>query len=296
MYERVMLATDMHVAANDAAAFLPLVTTPNADVSAITIVPLPDIPGVLPEAFMERLDDNRRDARQALDKWAAEHMAHSVHTLVHEGQAARILAREASAHNSELIVLGATHKTAVERLLLGSHARAILRRAPCDALVVHRATERIDTIVVATDFQGPSRLACARAQEIATACGARVVLTHVSDLAVWPGDPAFSAGGFAPSDMTWLLEQARVSLSQANDELFDGKVETRLVEGRPGTAIRDVAAEVEAQLIILGGHGGGPFARLLMGSVAEHVAIHADTNVLIVRGAHEPDDEVHDVS
>ena len=61
------------------------------------------------------------------------------------------------------------------------------------------------------------------------------------------------------------------------------RVSTALQEGDARFAIVDYAAEMKADLIVLGSHGHKGLGRLLLGSVAEHVARHAHCSVLIVR-------------
>jgi nucleotide-binding universal stress UspA family protein len=49
------------------------------------------------------------------------------------------------------------------------------------------------------------------------------------------------------------------------------------------SAILEVAAEVEADLIVMGTHGHTGLTHLLIGSVAEHVVRHSRIPVLTVR-------------
>lgn len=53
--------------------------------------------------------------------------------------------------------------------------------------------------------------------------------------------------------------------------------------GAPADVIVKVAHEWSADLIVLGSHGRGGLARMMLGSVAESVARHAPSPVLIVR-------------
>jgi nucleotide-binding universal stress UspA family protein len=59
-----------------------------------------------------------------------------------------------------------------------------------------------------------------------------------------------------------------------------------LIEGDPGSAILDVADEVEADLVVVGSRGLGRATRFLRGSVSSKVANHAHTSVLVIH----PDD------
>ena len=59
-----------------------------------------------------------------------------------------------------------------------------------------------------------------------------------------------------------------------------------LVEtGEPGPTICDVAADVGAEIIVIGTHGHGWLKQVLMGSVSTHVLHHAPCPVLVIRPA-----------
>jgi nucleotide-binding universal stress UspA family protein len=81
------------------------------------------------------------------------------------------------------------------------------------------------------------------------------------------------------------LAQAELTVEQAAETLRARgfKVKTRVVEAETRTGILDVAAEWQADLIVLGSHGRRGIRRFMLGSVAESVARHAPCSVLIVR-------------
>jgi nucleotide-binding universal stress UspA family protein len=61
---------------------------------------------------------------------------------------------------------------------------------------------------------------------------------------------------------------------------------SQLEIGEPRALIVDGAARLRADLIVMGTHGRRGMARLLIGSVAEHVVRTAPCPVLLVRAAH----------
>lgn len=100
--------------------------------------------------------------------------------------------------------------------------------------------------------------------------------------------PPQMARGYAPEMQERLrerLSQAEISVEHAAGTLRAGgfKVSTRVVEAEIRTGILDVAAECQADLIVLGSHGRKGIERFMLGSVAESVARHAPCSVLIVR-------------
>lgn len=102
--------------------------------------------------------------------------------------------------------------------------------------------------------------------------------------------PPQMAPGYAP-EMTEQreerLKEAKASVAAAIKvvQAAGFAVSTRVVEADPRTAILDVAAESETDLIVVGSHGRRGLKKFLLGSVAESVARHASCSVLIVRTA-----------
>jgi len=98
--------------------------------------------------------------------------------------------------------------------------------------------------------------------------------------------PPQMASGYAPEleeesvRARELVEQAAKRLEQAGFEV-DGVV----TKGDIRETILDLAEEWKADLIVMGSHGYGPIRRVLLGSVAEFVARHAECSVEIVRAA-----------
>jgi nucleotide-binding universal stress UspA family protein len=54
-------------------------------------------------------------------------------------------------------------------------------------------------------------------------------------------------------------------------------------EGDPALEIEELASNMKCDLIVMGSHGRSGLARLLMGSVAEHVVRKAECPVLIIK-------------
>ena len=82
-------------------------------------------------------------------------------------------------------------------------------------------------------------------------------------------------------------EQLDTELSRRKQEHAGFVIAGLLHEGDPRSCIAQAAAEIHADLIVLGTHGRRGFARALLGSVAEAVARVAPCPVLLVR-APEP--------
>jgi nucleotide-binding universal stress UspA family protein len=128
------------------------------------------------------------------------------------------------------------------------------------------------TIVVATDGSGPSRAAIASALTLAARSGAEVV-----SLLVLPGsEPEASAA---------LFEAAEAA------EEWPVRHRVEAVEGDPISVIVGRAAELDADLVVVGSHG--PAGRLgrALGRISELVAERAGRPVLVVRASWQADAE-----
>jgi nucleotide-binding universal stress UspA family protein len=67
------------------------------------------------------------------------------------------------------------------------------------------------------------------------------------------------------------------------DAILGIKAEHLVETGEPGPTICDVAAQVGAEIVVIGTHGHGWIKRVLMGSVSTHVLHHAPCPVLVIR-------------
>lgn len=103
--------------------------------------------------------------------------------------------------------------------------------------------------------------------------------THLMGIEMLQYDVEFEALWKAVRDQAKsIVEKAMGKLREAGFS-----VTPALGEGDAMAQILDVAAEWQADLIILGSHGRKGLGRFLMGSVAESVARHANCSVEIVR-------------
>ena len=153
----------------------------------------------------------------------------------------------------------------------------------------------LKSILVATDFGEPSDAALAYGRELARAFGAKLHVLHVADdVYVRLGGDAYVA--VLPELQKDVEDAARKRL---DDLLVDNdssplEIEKAVVTSSATAAcIVDYARENKINLIIVGTHGRGAMAHLLVGSVAERVVRTAPCPVLTVR-QHEHDFVVPD--
>jgi nucleotide-binding universal stress UspA family protein len=152
-------------------------------------------------------------------------------------------------------------------------------------------------ILVPVDFSSFSLRALRYGCAFARQNGAELYLLHVvQDLT----PIGVGGGGIAPAAAADYFEQLESSAGEALDQVaqkswFEGlKVWRKTVIGSPWNQIIEFAASHNIDLICLGTHGRGGFARFMLGSVAEKVVQHARCQTLVVR-RHEREfvDEEH---
>lgn len=135
------------------------------------------------------------------------------------------------------------------------------------------------TIVVGLDESEEARRALAWAATAARAVhGELVVLTAVPDvLGVVPAAGTVVAW---PEVAAVATERQKAALQAAG--LDDLDVVTRVESGHPAGKL--VGLSRHADLVVMGGHGRGPIAGRLTGSVSHHVATHAACPLVVVHG------------
>ena len=194
--------------------------------------------------------------------------------------------------SADLIVIGTHGRGGFERLVLGSVAEKVLRKASCAVMAVpHDAVAavrdgaaRIGHVLCAHDGSAASADGVAYAVALAERTGARLTLVSVVESLPYGGDftgPEFAAFRAARDS------HAREALDAAvpADVRVRCNVHERLVYGHPGRQILEVAAQERPDLIVMGVQGRGALDLAMFGSTTNHVVRHAPCPVLTVRPA-----------
>jgi nucleotide-binding universal stress UspA family protein len=142
----------------------------------------------------------------------------------------------------------------------------------------------VRTILVPTDFSGPSAVALAVGTSLALDHDARLILLHVA------GESGLSDGFEAAT----YPDEVRNKLGQLAARCPGLRVEQRLAHGKAVSEILRIATEEGCDLVVMGTHGRSGLRRVLLGSVADGVAGKAPCPVLTVRTAVPDGEEVED--
>lgn len=213
-----------------------------------------------------------------------------VDTELRQGDAVTEVLHAATEWPADLIVVGTHGRGGFERLVLGSVAEKILRKAGCAVLAVpHDAVAavrdgvaRLQHVLCAHDGSAASLAGVAYAVALATRTGAR--LTLVSVVEALPDGHEFSGDQYAAYRAA-RDAHAREALDRAvpADVRVRCNVHDRVVYGHPAQQLLDVAAQERPDLLVMGVQGRGAFDLAMFGSTTNHVVRHAPCPVLTVR-------------
>jgi nucleotide-binding universal stress UspA family protein len=213
--------------------------------------------------------------------------------IVAEGDPKAVILDYATSLGADLIVMGARGLGAVERFLMGSVSRAVLRFAPCSVAIVRNSTAGGNgslKVLLAVDGSEGSRQAVESAA--ARPWPARTEIRVLS--AVELGLSLLQAAFEIPA-LDSHLEAQRAAAMQRTEDAIDAARKTLEAAGlttsesisvlaaSPKEIILQEAADWPADWIVLGSHGSSGLSRFLVGSTSETVVAHASCSVEVVR-------------
>jgi nucleotide-binding universal stress UspA family protein len=159
----------------------------------------------------------------------------------------------------------------------GGHAEA-----DEDLLEIPEIDDHIDLVLVPVDGSPGSERSLAYASLVAGATGARLVVVVAYDP---PIAIRRKAGLLEVQHERTEMEQEASELAEEAVALLTARGHSArgiVVRGDPAEAIIEIAERESPDLIVIGRRGLGRLNGLLVGSVSERVARHADTPVLLV--------------
>jgi nucleotide-binding universal stress UspA family protein len=199
--------------------------------------------------------------------------------VLHEGSAKELLAE---LRDADLIVVGTSGATGIQKAVLGSTAETILHSSAIPVLTVGPYCRRsgaesiaLNTILYATDFSPGSAGALPYALSIAREHNAKLVLLHVAH----DKDVPFSF------ERTMASAEPLEKLRNLVPDDIDLKRKPMCVVGfgTPAATIIEEAKKDQADIIVVGARGASAAFSHLGGRTAYHIAAHADCPVLTIR-------------
>ena len=290
--ENILFATDFSPCSNAALPYaLSVARRYGATVHAAHVLPTnAELVMMSPESWPTLAEDDKR-IQPYLDRLDRQLQAVPHSVLTPRGNVANAIARIIGEREIDLLVLGTHGRAGVGKLMIGSVAEEVFRRAACPVLSVGPNVSRqpnggiqFQHIIFATDFSKESLAALPYAVSLAEEDQAQLALLHVVEQ---------PAAGVAD------LEEVKTSLLHRLRELVPAEaepwccVECVLEFGHqfapPADRILEIAREQAADLIVLGVrpvHGKLGLTTHLASTTA-HLLAKAACPVLTVRSDNE---------
>ncbi len=207
-----------------------------------------------------------------------------------EGSAVGEILRQAEQPTVDLLVMGTHGRSGFEALFLGSVTEKVLRSTHVPVLTVPPAIERGESVAYKTilcpiEFSDSSTRALEYALTLAKETDARLILLHVVEPLGDVAEPGENSRFTVQKYRRSLEEDARARLRSAVPD--EARVwctpQERVLWGKPYGVILDIAAQENAEVIVMGVHGRGALSRRLFGSTTHHVICEARCPVLTLR-------------
>lgn len=211
------------------------------------------------------------------------------------GQPSRVIVTSAEENDVDQIIMGSHGRTGASRVLLGSVAEAVVRRAPTPVTIVRSPAgaddhQQVDRVLVPIDDGEPSTAALEYALD--TFPNVDITVLHVTDPiegyereAGLDPEAEATTGTYLEARIEEEDERAESLLDNAERVAADRgtEIETAHESGRPAQEIVTHAETNRFDHLVIGSHGRTSAARVLLGSVAESVVRRAHCPVTVVR-------------
>ena len=245
------------------------------------VMAFPEVP--MPPGFLKWQESDGRKVLERALKTVEEATGGApleINTEMISGPSVPTLVEESK--NAQLIVVGCRGRGALARGLLGSVSNGLVHHAFCPVAIIHDEDPLMPhpseaPVVVGVDGSPASERALAIAFEQASFRGVDVLAVHA-----WSDSGVFEFPG-----ADWSTQQAfgEETLSERlagwQERYPDVLVRRVVVPDRPAHQLLEQAKS--AQLLVVGSHGRGGFAGMLLGSVSTAIVHGAKMPVIVAR-------------
>ena len=246
-FENILLATDLSPASEKALQYAQAFAREHAAVHTLHVSGSDDYQLLCPEAFSATFNAPR-DYRSGTKVLRGLVEGLPCEVPVHGTRIWEVIADVAARNEIDLLILGTHGRKGVQKLLFGSVGDEVFRDVACPVLTVgseakmpDHAGLKINKVLLASDCSLRS-LAPAYAARLSRCFSAALVGLYV-----------LGRGENPRADCPFELERQLVAMAPEINEL-DPCPEFMVEHGEPGTTILQAAADVGADLVVLGAH------------------------------------------
>lgn len=294
---RVLLATDGSPASEVALELVASVAWPRGTIIRL-LMAIEPVDAVLSGAWapavaydLDRQEVELIAAADAVLAHAARGLATSgadIEQVVVRGRPATAIVDSAAELPADLIVLGSRGHGTISSMVLGSVSAEVADHAPCPVLVAR--SPRVTRVVLGVDGSTYAQAAEEYLGKWPIFSHAAIEATSVAHTSLATSS-GLALSGYAPStdDFTEIGKQVVGDHQRLADEAAERlkraglRASARVIEGDAASELIRVARDDQADLIVVGTHGRTGLSRLVLGSVARRVMVHAGCSVLVVR-------------
>jgi nucleotide-binding universal stress UspA family protein len=246
------------------------------------------LPGVDPSDAQVEVTGRAEDNLRRAASWLADGGIQA-ETCVYYDDPVHAILDAAKRHEAGLVVMSTHGRSGLGRMLYGSVADQILRRAPVPVLLVPTTVQRgwpigqPLSVLAPLDGSEISEEALQAVDLLAAAFETKLTLLNV----VQPLSYPIYGDGYAnvPFDEEVEMAGARRYLQDQAERLRQRghQADTHVAVGRPAEMITTFSRDQGIDVVVMATHGHGGFTRMLLGSVATSTLRQTPVPLLLVR-------------